>query len=159
MRESCIRSAHSLLQLTTTPLTFGFTKLDPTHSDTHLISIQSNYLHMCPITDIRDHYFYHLNRHPVLPRLVQEPKVQPFVPLVRCRPDILILLLRRPAIPNLRPGCIPIDIPSLCQTAQDQITHHDTQQNLVTSVVVWFVTWLVDVRRYDGGSLDVHVVY
>ena len=91
--------------------------------------------------------------------LVQEPEVQPLVPLIRGRPDILVLLLGGPTVPDLSLALVSEDVPSLGEREEGQVADNDAEKDAVAPVVVRLVAWLVDVRGDQRSALHRHVVH
>jgi hypothetical protein len=87
-----------------------------------------------------------------------ESKIQPFIPLVLRRGDILQSLLITHTSPYPVSITIPLHIIHFCSQVQEYIPHHQAKDNGIPAMIQRCVVSSVDIRGYYAGCLDGHVV-
>lgn len=89
---------------------------------------------------------------------MRKPEIQPLVPLISRRLQVLVLLLRCHCIPLTIPVLVPPYIVPLGQEIQPNIPNRHTQQSAIAAFVIRRIVCTVHVGRDDGASLHKHVV-
>ncbi|KAI9733105.1 MAG: hypothetical protein M1834_003652 [Cirrosporium novae-zelandiae] len=89
---------------------------------------------------------------------MREPKVQPLIPPIRRRLQILYPLLLRHSVPDPLPISITQDIINFRQKIYDDISTAESQECTVTLAIAGGIGFLVDVGRDDGSRLHAHIV-
>jgi hypothetical protein len=88
-----------------------------------------------------------------------EPEVQPLVPFILRRSQIMRLFFMSPSVPNPSPRTILEYVITFSEPEEDEVSGDDTEEDLVSAFVVGSVVGPVDVGSYQGAGLDEHVVY
>lgn len=89
-----------------------------------------------------------------------ETEVQPTVPDVCRRLEIIRLLLWRHRVPDLVPLFVaPYVVEFSCRVKDGEVDAADGDEYTVAAAVSRGVVLAVDVRRDDGAQLDEHVVH
>lgn len=75
---------------------------------------------------------------------MSKPKVQPFIPLILRRPQIVILFLRTHRIPGPVSRIVPPNVVDLDNDRHDNVPGHKRKKDLVSSSIVGFVVLAID---------------
>jgi hypothetical protein len=89
---------------------------------------------------------------------MSKPKIQPLIPLIRRRRQVIQLFLLTHRSPHAIPVRIPFHIIQLSAQVQEDVEHEDGKQDMVAALVARRVVFLVDVGGDDAGCLHAHVV-
>lgn len=90
---------------------------------------------------------------------MRKPEIQPPIPHILRRLQILCPLLNRHPTPDLLPAFIPPNIVQLRAGVQNrEVEHGDGDEDGVAASVARSVVCAVDVGVDDGAGLDEHVV-
>lgn len=89
---------------------------------------------------------------------MRKPKIQPLIPLIRRRRQIVILLLLAHRTPHPLPAAIDQHIEHLGADEEGEIERADADQHLVALPVQRLVLFAVDVGGDDVARLHGHVV-
>jgi hypothetical protein len=85
-------------------------------------------------------------------------KIQPFIPLILRRSNILQSLLITHTPPYPISVTIPLHIIHFCSQVQEYIPHNQAENDGIPAMVQRRVVSSVDISCYDAGGLDGHVV-
>jgi hypothetical protein len=85
-------------------------------------------------------------------------KVQPLIPFISRRGQIIHLLIFTHSIPFPVPLPIPFHVVHLGAQVQEDVEHYEEEQDLVSTFVSRGIIFLVDVGGDDAGCLNAHVV-
>ena len=89
---------------------------------------------------------------------MRKPKIQPLIPLILRRGQIVLLLLITHVLPDLIPIRIPLHIVVFNANNYHDIIRQDAQQDLVAPAIQRLVVVAVDVGADDAAGLHAHVV-
>lgn len=77
---------------------------------------------------------------------MRKPKIQPFIPLVLRRPQVIILLLKAHGIPDSVTRLVPPDIITLDEDGHDHVPGNQCKEDLVSSTVVRLIVFAVNLH-------------
>lgn len=87
-----------------------------------------------------------------------KPKIRPLIPAIRRSIEIMHSLLPHYLIPHLIPPPILHLIINLHRDKQHNIPRHQTQQYFFPPIIIRFVIHPIDLRGYNRGCLEGHVI-
>lgn len=93
---------------------------------------------------------------------MRKPKIQPFIPLILRRPQVVVLLLGTHRIPDPVSRIVPPNVVDLDEDCHDNVPGHKCKENLVSSSIVGFVVLAIDLlelvmpKKYTVATVYLH---